>query len=169
MSSGPRAILVAAILSGAGQPKRASDLVLELAEVPSLYDHGSLSLAFRAAGKGDVYFNRAAVRVEIRPPRQGLLKYGCADKRDLTSLIDPVRLHPGETTSKNLETHCYHPVPGLEYNVTAVFDDKRDDFLGQPPDGAIRVTGPIRSNTIVTRLLDAHNQPLQADGPSRRR
>lgn len=169
MSLGPGAILTAAILLGAGHPKRASDLVLELAAVPSPYEHGSLSLVFRAAGTGEVYFNRAAVRVEIRPPGRGLLRYRCADKRDLTSIMDPARLHPGETTAKTLKTHCYHPEPGMKYNVTAVFDDEGVDFLGQPPDGAIRVRGPIRSNTIVTRLLDSHNQPLQADGPSPRR
>ena len=169
MSFGPGGILVVAILLGAGQPKGASDLILELANVPSPHDHGSVLLLFHATGKSDVYFNRAAVRLEIRPPGRGPLKYGCGDKRDLMSLVDPVRLHPGDTTSKDLKTHCYQPEAGTKYEVTAVLDEKAGDLLGQAPDGAIRVSGPIRSNTIVTPLLDAHNEPLQAAGASRRR
>src|SRR5580692_5010969 len=62
VSLAPGAIVAVAVFLSAGPPQRASDLVLELAKVPSPYDHESLSLVFRAVGKRDIYFNRAAVR-----------------------------------------------------------------------------------------------------------
>lgn len=163
------ALAVGTLLLSAGAPKSAPTLVLELSKNASPHDHGTFPVVVRAVGKQDVSFNRAAVRVEIRPPAGKALKFGCMDKRDLTALIGIVQLHPGETSTTFIRTHCYHPEAGQTYFVTAVLKDDAYDIDSGESGSAIRVKGPIRSNTIVTRFQAAHNKPLQADGASRRR
>jgi hypothetical protein len=161
-------VLVTAIVVSAGAAAGTPNLALDLA-APSEKSAGALPLVFRASGSSDVYFKRGAVHLEIRAPGGALLRYGCADKLDISAAADPVRLRPGEATSRTLDVRCYHPEAGKKYTITAVFDDRGDDFRGEPPAGSVWVTGPVRSNSVVTQLGDAHNKPLQADGASRRR
>jgi hypothetical protein len=161
-------VLVAAVMVSAAAPAGTRDLALELA-APSEKSAGALSLVFRATGSTDVYFKRGAVHLEIRAATGPLLPYGCADKRDVLAAADSVRLRHGETTSRTLDVRCYHPEPGKKYTVTAVFEDRGDDLRGAPPAGSVWVTGPVRSNSVVTQLGDAHNKPLQTAGASRRR
>jgi integron integrase len=161
-------VIVAAVVISAAAVAAMSNLALELA-APSEESARALPLVFRAGGSSNIYFKRGAVHLEIRAPGGALLRYGCADKRDLLAAADAVQLRPGETTSRTLDVNCYHPEPGKKYTITAVFDDQGDDFRGEPPAGAVWVTGPVRSNSVVTQLGDAHNKPLQADGASRRR
>jgi hypothetical protein len=169
----PRALgmttaLVAALVASAAAMAGTRSLALELA-APTEKSPGSLPLVFRAGGPTDVYFKRGAVHLEIRTPGGALLRCGCADKRDVLAGADPVRLRPGETTSRTLDLRCYDVEAGKKYTITAVFDDRGDDMRGEPPAGSVWVTGPVRSNSVVTQLGDAHNKALQTDGASRRR
>jgi hypothetical protein len=153
-----RLIVMAMLLLTSAAAAGESKLVLELAPATS---KSSLKLTFRARGSKDAYFNADAIRLEIRSADGGLLRYGCADKRGPAA--DPIRLRPGQTISKTIDTRCYHLAAGVRYAVTAVFDDSGDDFRGEPPPGAVWVTGPIRSNQISARFEEPHNKVLQAD------
>ena len=160
-------VLVAVLMANAGATAGTRNLVLELASAKT--SEGTLPLVFRASGSTDVYFKTGAVHLEIRAPGGALLPYGCADKRDVLAAADPVRLRPGEATSRTLDVSCYHPDPGKKYTITAVLDDRHDDLRGEPPAGSVWVTGPVRSNSVVTQLGDAHSKALQTLGASRRR
>jgi hypothetical protein len=162
-------VLMTALLVSTGSVTgRAPNLALELAP-PSGQSAAAVSLVFRASGSHDIYFKSGSVHLEIRDSRGSALRYACADKRDILADTAPVRLRPGESISRTLDVRCYHPTAKAKYTVVAVFEDRGDDFRGEAPAGAVWVTGPIRSNSIVTSFGDAHNTPLQADGAARRR
>ena len=150
-------ILLATLLVTGATPGGPT-LVVELASTKST---DAFQLTFRARGSSDVYFKSDAVRLEIRSTGGNLLRYECGDKRDLPA--DPVRLRPGQTVSKTIDATCYHPAAGVRYEVTAVFEDRGDDLRGEPPAGAMCITGPIRSNRIAVRFEAPHNKVSQAD------
>lgn len=149
------ATLLVTSVAAAGEPR----LVIELAPTTS---KRALELTVRARGSSDAYFMADAIRLEMRSADGGSLNYpyGCADKRG--PAVDPVRLRPGQMISKTIDMRCYHPVAGVRYAVTAVFEDRGDDFRGEPPAGAVWVTGPIRSNQ--TFFEEPRNKVLLADG-----